>query len=191
MDPDFAQRVAEVAALADPLRRELYLFVAGQSEPVSRDRASEGVGVARHTAKFHLDKLVEQGLLDVDFRRLSGRQGPGAGRPTKLYRRSARQMSVILPERLYDLAGQLMADAIAESTRTGRPVLVALHAAAAALGATLGDQVRQDPSPPDSGGQVKDAYAVLNAYGYEPRLADKNTDPLRLPGGGKSDGQRS
>ena len=116
---DFADRVAGLAALADPIRRELYLFVAAQPEPVSRDRAAEGVDVPRHTAKFHLDKLVEQGLLDTGFQRLSGRRGPGAGRPTKLYRRSGRELSVTLPERRYDLAGRLLAQAIDDSTMTG------------------------------------------------------------------------
>ena len=99
MMEDFADRVAGLAALADPIRRELYLFVTAQPEPVSRDRAADGVAVPRHTAKFHLDKLVEQGLLDTEFRRLSGRQGPGAGRPSKLYRRSGRELSVTLPPR--------------------------------------------------------------------------------------------
>jgi len=47
-------------------------------------------------AAFHLDKLLEQGLLDVEFRRISGRAGPGAGRPAKLYRLSARQLEVTL-----------------------------------------------------------------------------------------------
>ena len=144
---DFADRVAGLAALADPIRRELYLFVAAQPEPVSRDRAAEGVAVPRHTAKFHLDKLVEQGLLDTEFQRLSGRQGPGAGRPTKLYRRSGRELSVTLPARRYDLAGQLLARAIDDSTRTGTPVLETLHTAAAECGRTLGDQARQTPGP--------------------------------------------
>jgi hypothetical protein len=68
------------------------------------DQASDALGIARHTAKFHLDKLAEEGLLDISFKRLSERRGPGAGRPTKLYARSSRQLSVILPERRYDLA---------------------------------------------------------------------------------------
>ena len=69
-----------------PLRRR-----PGRSRSAAT-RPPTGVGVARHTAKFHLDRLVEEGLLDTEFRRLSGRQGPGAGRPTKLYRRSAREV---------------------------------------------------------------------------------------------------
>ena len=55
---------------------------------MGRDQAAQGVGVPTHTAKFHLDRLVDEGLLEVEFRRLSGRTGPGSGRPAKLYRRS-------------------------------------------------------------------------------------------------------
>jgi predicted ArsR family transcriptional regulator len=68
--------VTGVAALAEPVRRALYRFVAAQRGPVTRDQASVGVGIPRHTAKFHLDRLVEDGLLEVDFKRLSGREGP-------------------------------------------------------------------------------------------------------------------
>ena len=105
---NLAERVAGVAALADPIRRDLYLYVSDQPAPVSRDQASDALGIARHTAKFHLDKLAEEGLLDTSYKRLTERRGPGAGRPTKLYARSSRQLSVILPERHYDLAGQLL-----------------------------------------------------------------------------------
>ena len=128
---DFADRVAGVAALAEPIRRDLYLFVAGQPDAVSRDQAAAGVGVPRHTAKFHLDKLVEEGLLATEFRRLSGRRGPGAGRPAKLYRRAGGEVSVSLPDRRYDLAGQLMAQAIEESVRDGGTRAEAVHRAAA------------------------------------------------------------
>ncbi len=170
----FADRVAHLAALADPIRRELYLFVAAQPEPVSRDRAAEGVVVPRHTAKFHLDKLVEQGLLSTEFQRLSGRQGPGAGRPTKLYRRSGRELSVTLPPRRYDLAGQLLSRAIVDSTRTGTPVVETLHTAAAECGRALADQVLRDVGPrPGPEQQVSAACAVLTDHGYEPRREDR------------------
>jgi predicted ArsR family transcriptional regulator len=168
---DFADRVAGVAALAEPVRRELYLYVAAQPEPVSRDQAAAGVTVARHTAKFHLDKLVEQGLLDIEFRRLSGRRGPGAGRPAKLYRRAAGEVAVSLPDRRYDLAGALMALAIEDSARDQVPVLDALHDAAAAFGANLADQTRAGAdatASPDPPREV--ARRVLAACGYEPHL---------------------
>ncbi len=148
---DFVEQVSGVASLADPVRRKLYLWVAGQPHPASRDLAAESLDLPRHTVKFHLDKLVEQGLLDVTFERLTGRRGPGAGRPTKLYRRSAQQVTVTLPERRYDLAGQLLAGSIEQSTTTGTPVLDALQAAAGRLGRQLGDLVHEvrgaDSSP--------------------------------------------
>ncbi len=169
---DFVERVTGVAALAEEVRRELYFFVAAQSEPVSRNDASEGVGIPRHTAKFHLDRLVDEGLLDTDYKRPSGRTGPGAGRPTKLYRRSDRQLSVDLPERHYDLAGQIMAAAIEDTAGEGSPVLDALHRRAAGFGATVGRQARAV-----SGGDVerRDAVAAtvraLADQGYEPRAS--------------------
>ena len=36
---DLAEGVEGVAALADPVRRELYIYVSAQSTPVSRDQA--------------------------------------------------------------------------------------------------------------------------------------------------------
>src|SRR6186997_3210060 len=137
-DDGFADRVSRLASLAEPVRRDLFRYVVDQAEPVSRDQASEGVGVARHTAKFHLDKLVEEGLLDTEFRRLSGRRGPGAGRPTKLYRRSARQVTVTLPERHYDLAAQILASGVTDAARDGAPVVDAVQRAAAQAGHRLG-----------------------------------------------------
>jgi predicted ArsR family transcriptional regulator len=176
---DFADRVAGVAALAEPVRRDLYLFVAAQPEPVGRDQAAAGVGVARHTAKFHLDKLVEEGLLVTEFRRLTGRQGPGAGRPAKLYRRAPGEVTVSLPERRYDLAGQLMAVAIDEASGGGTPVREALDMAAASFGASLGEQARAGrPAPRSVDGSVAGLCTALATCGYEPR-ADTDLVTLR------------
>src|SRR3954465_13775951 len=139
---DLAERVAGVAALADPVRRDLYLYVSAQPAPVSRDQASDALGIARHTAKFHLDKLAEEGLLDVSFKRLSERRGPGAGRPTKLYARSSRELSVILPERRSDLAGQLLASAIDDAAAQDTTPADALKAAGTGWGRSVADQAR-------------------------------------------------
>lgn len=169
---DFSDRVAGVASLAEPVRRELYLFVVAQHEPVSRDQAAAGVGVARHTAKFHLDKLVEEGLLDTEFRRLTGRAGPGAGRPAKLYRRAAGEVAVSLPERRYDLAGQLMAAAIDEASGQGTPVREALDRAAASFGAALGEQARAKRADQASlEASQAGLCGMLAAHGYEPHVA--------------------
>lgn len=171
MDPeDFAQQVAGVAALADPLRRELYRYVVAQEAPVSRDEASAGVNVARHTAKFHLDRLVEEGLLDTEFRRLSGRRGPGAGRPTKLYRRSTRELAVTVPERHYDLVGHLLATAIEVSAAQRTAADDELRRVAAAAGHALGDTTRAALGARPTRATVMDAACeTLAEHGYAPR----------------------
>jgi predicted ArsR family transcriptional regulator len=157
-DDEFAVQVAGVSALADPVRRALYRFVVDAGDVVSRDQVAAGAGVARHTAKFHLDRLVDDGLLDIEFRRLSGRRGPGAGRPAKLYRRSEREFAVALPPRHYDVAGRILAAGVDRATAEDRPVREAVRAAARDEGRRLGH----------SSGR-RELLQVLTELGYEPR----------------------
>src|SRR6476661_2344927 len=80
--------IAAAAVLAEPVRRALYEHVADRDAPVDRDEAAAATGIGRPLAAFHLDRLVAAGLLEVEYRRRSGRTGPGAGRPAKFYRRT-------------------------------------------------------------------------------------------------------
>jgi predicted ArsR family transcriptional regulator len=166
VDEDLERQVAGIGALAEPARRALYAYVCSQPGPVSREQAAEQTGLALHSVRFHLDRLVEEDLLDVEFRRLSGRSGPGAGRPAKLYRRSDRQLSVSMPPRRYDLAGDVLAEAVDRSVREGLPVGDAVHAAALAHGRRLGADAQADP---DASAQERTAR-VLAGCGYEPRV---------------------
>ena len=167
---DLPERVAGIAVLADPIRRDLYLYVSAQPAPISRDQAADALGIARHRAKFHLDKLAEEGLLDTDFKRLSQRRGPGAGRPTKLYRRSSRQLSVTLPERRYDVAAQLMASAIDDTSAAGGTVTDAVNTAAAEWGRAVGDQARVEAGHRPSRERLVTCMCdALTEHGYEPR----------------------
>jgi predicted ArsR family transcriptional regulator len=162
---DLAARIAGVSALADPVRRSLYQFVVRQPGPVGRDQAAAGLALPRHTAKFHLDRLVEEGLLATEFRRLSGRRGPGAGRPAKLYRRAERQVAVSLPERRYDLAARLLARAVERAADEGTPVRTAVAQAAAEEGRRLAALPgEQDRTP------IEEVTDVLAHHGYEPRV---------------------
>src|SRR5436853_488366 len=107
-----------MGATVNPIRSSAKAWKAG-----SDMRASSGRFVAaRSVASFHLDKLVDAGVVAVRFERTSGRTGPGAGRPSKLYRLADEELAASIPERHYDLAGSLLAAAVAESIRTGRPV---------------------------------------------------------------------
>jgi predicted ArsR family transcriptional regulator len=169
----FDEQVDRLATLGEPIRRALYRYVITQPDPVGREQAAAAVRVAPHVAKFHLDKLEADGLLDSEYSRPPGRSGPGAGRPAKRYRRSKRELSVSLPERRYDLAGRVMARAITAATASAIPVAKALHEAAVVEGRQLGDRVNarlgRRRSPAACGRAIT---GVLADYGYEPRTTD-------------------
>lgn len=164
MDPkDFAKQLESLAALDEPVRRMLYLYVVGSGRDVSRDEAARATRVSRALAAFHLDKLVEADLLQATFRRLSGRVGPGAGRPSKLYRRAATQFDLSLPTRRYELAAHVLAQALAETSVPDR--LEALRRAAREWGARL---AKERSVPKRSGRPLTQAVRALQALGFEP-----------------------
>jgi predicted ArsR family transcriptional regulator len=101
-----------IGALIDPTRRHLYEFVMASPQAVGRDQAAQAVGIPRQTAAYHLDRLAAEGLVEVEFLRRSGRSGPGAGRPAKLYKRSERDHEVSLPPRRYALAARILLAAV-------------------------------------------------------------------------------
>ena len=166
----FDRNVTGIGVLADPVRRRLYEFVCSQDQPVSRDHAAHAVGIARHKAKFHLDRLEAAGLLEADYVRLTGRSGPGAGRPAKRYRRGRKEFAVTLPARDYELAGHIMADAISDSMRTGAPITETISKAASIHGVALA-VTAADP-PPEADAALDLAVRILGERGYEPRRTD-------------------
>ncbi|MEU7115726.1 helix-turn-helix domain-containing protein [Streptomyces sp. NPDC046182] len=147
-----------IAMLQDPVRRRLYEYVAGQGREVGRNEAAEAAGVARTLAAHHLDKLTEAGLLESGSRRLTGRSGPGAGRPAKVYTRAAAERSVSLPARDYRTAAELLAEAAEEA---------GLDAGLCAAARRRGEALRGSAAPC---GGLEDAMAVLAARGYEPHM---------------------
>jgi predicted ArsR family transcriptional regulator len=159
--------IEAVALLGEPARRALYEAVVDATRAISRDEAASAAGVSRALAAFHLDKLVEAGLLDVDYRRLSGRTGPGAGRPSKLYRRGAREVGVSLPERHYEVPAQLLATAMEELA--GPTPRDPLRSAAHDLGEQIGAAARQRSGPRPSRRRLRASLEeTLEARGYEP-----------------------
>ncbi len=166
--PRLDDELAAIASLQEPVRRSLYLYVVAQPGEVSREEAAAAVGVQRTLAAFHLDKLVDAGVLEVTFRRLTGRTGPGAGRPAKLYRRSSAEHSVTLPPRHYDLAAELLAQAVDEAGE--RPARESLVDVAHRFGRQLGQEVRAGLSARAGRERRMTAlFAVLGRRGYEPR----------------------
>ena len=171
---NLGERITGVASLAEPQRRALYQFIVARGDAVTKDEAAAAMGVARSVAAFHLDRLVADGLLTTEFRRLTGRQGPGAGRPAKLYRRAEGEVSVSLPARQYDLAAALLAGAVNEATHSGVPVGEVLTRIATERGRELGVRARETAGKRPSRRALLDAaITVLDEQGYEPR-AERN-----------------
>lgn len=158
-----------VAVLADPVRRRLYDAVSEASAPIGREEAARLATVPVHSARFHLDKLVGAGLLEASYARLTGRRGPGAGRPAKLYRRSGTEVAVSLPRRSYDLVGGVLAAAL-EQTMRGTDVTVALHDEARSRGRAIGTSY----DGPGSGArrELERVAGALAAEGFEPHRTD-------------------
>lgn len=149
--------MAAVASLGDETRRKLFAFIASAEAPVGRDDAAGALGLPRSTASFHLDRMVHDGLLTVEFRKLGGREGPGSGRPAKLYRAGVQEVAASVPERNYDLAAELLVGAIEESATAGVPARAALLRSAYARGKAAAD------------GKGFAAFAeLLSAEGYRP-----------------------
>ena len=165
------RRISGIAALDQPLRRDLYLLLSERGGWVTRDEASEALGVPRSVAAFHLDKLAEAGIVEVTFERTTGRSGPGAGRPAKLYRRGSDEVSASVPERRYDLAGSLLATAIAETERTGVPITESLTASARAAGRVIGEEAADATGQATTrDGRRRAVLDLLARHGYEPAV---------------------
>jgi predicted ArsR family transcriptional regulator len=179
MNPsDIDQQLAGLAGLGDPLRRALYRYVAERGMPVSRDEAARAVGISRPLAAYHLDKLVDDGLLEARYHRRSARRGPGAGRPAKHYVRAAGHIELSLPARDYAALAELLARAV-EVDPSGA-AQAALNRAAGTLGAELGAEAAKRMEPDGSPGTVVAAVRqALAARGYEPYDDPDGTIRLR------------
>ena len=158
--------MAGLSALADPVRRRLYEYVAGQDSPVRRDNAADAAGVSRTLAAYHLDRLADAGLLATSYARPEGQTGPGAGRPAKLYQRTDEELSVSVPPRSYDVLAGLLADAV--SGDESGAVRDALLAAAT----EEGHKATRDG---------EDLLTTLRRRGYEPEVVDGEIDLRNCP----------
>ena len=166
-DPHRFDAIEAVAQLEEPNRRRLYDLVVGSRDPVGRDDAVAALGMSRELAAFHLDRLVEAGLLETEFRRRGGRTGPGAGRPAKLYRRATRGVEVSLPRRSYDVAAEVMATAL--DRLAGAPVRRVVTDVARERGTARGREARQNAGRRPGRRRLRAGLEeVLRAAGYEP-----------------------
>ncbi|MGH3976418.1 MAG: helix-turn-helix transcriptional regulator [Pseudonocardiaceae bacterium] len=171
-------QISAIAALDEPTRRRLYDYVVSQAEPVGRDDAAVALELPRTTAAFHLDRLVDQGLLDVVYQRRTGRSGPGAGRPAKLYQRSHQHVAVSLPQRRYDLAGRLLSSALEHAERSGDSPRAVLDQRSYQMGKELGETARSAAGNHDT---RDTALRILQVYGFEPHIEGEDITLANCP----------
>jgi predicted ArsR family transcriptional regulator len=162
--------VVALGLLVEPVRRGLYEWVVAQGRPVGREEAAKALKITRALATFHLDRLAAAGILEGGYRRLSGRVGPGAGRPARVYWRADREFSVSLPERRYESVARLFAAAL--ERLGGQTIPAALEEAARELGEHLGATSQR-------GGPARRLTVALQAGGYEPVTDDTGAIRLR------------
>jgi predicted ArsR family transcriptional regulator len=164
-----------VALLAEPTRQRLYLYLRERREPVGREEAARQTGVKPRLAAFHLDRMADAGLLDVEYRRLSGRIGPGAGRPAKVYSVSPRSFSVEIPQTRYALAASMMATVLsAAGSRAGAE---SLQDVAASVGENIGGEIRRRARTKVA--RQKAVQRKLTQLGYEPQMQESGEWRMR------------
>jgi predicted ArsR family transcriptional regulator len=152
-------RPADAQVLADVRRREVYLYVSKANSPVTVNEVAERFGIHRNAAKHHLDRLLEAGLLRAEFKRVNGRRGPGAGRPSKLYSSTDTEISFSVPERHYDLLAHLLLTALTQGDD--------LERVGARFGHQLADAQRQQRPSDDA---AEGIHAILEGLGFRPSV---------------------
>jgi predicted ArsR family transcriptional regulator len=169
-----ADDLVAVALLADPVRQRLYAYLRERHEPAGREDAARHAGIAVKLAAFHLDKMADAGLLEVDYRRLSGRVGPGAGRPAKVYSIAPRSFSIVIPQTRYALAASMMATALSGGY-TGADGASGLQEVATTVGERLGADIRSRTKS----GRREAVQRKLDQLGFQPQARDSRELTLR------------
>ena len=145
-----------LATLVDRSRRALYDYVRRQDHPVSREEAADAAGMSRGLAAFHLDKLVDAGLLRARYQAAPD-QPRGRGRTPKVYEPADDGLTVTIPPRRYELIADILADAVADNPTNAEE---AARRHARRHGRRLGTRLAE---------QHTDALTALDNLGFEPR----------------------
>jgi predicted ArsR family transcriptional regulator len=173
-----AAALRAVAALSDQLRWQMYGFIRRARRPVSREEAAETVGISRKLAAFHLDKLVEVGLLRAHYEPVGGIRK--VGRTPKVYEPTDAEMHISIPAREHDLLADILIDAVLTQNQGKAGSEAALQVArhrGAQLGATERERAR--PGRLSAERALTLATAILARYGFEPERATPTLLRLR------------
>lgn len=159
--------IDSVSVLSEDSRRRMFAFIRRARRPVTRDEAAASVGISRKLAAFHLDKLVDAGLLRARYEAPGGTRK--VGRQPKVYEPTGEQITVNIPDRRHELLADLLLDAVL-TEQTGETATQAAMRAARQRGRQVGEAARHESRPgrlgPERG--LTTCERLLDQYGYEP-----------------------
>lgn len=156
----FAAEVgALTAALGDPTRRAIFLYVGEHPASTTREVA-EAFSLHANVARHHLERLVASGHLEVSIAKRTG----STGRPAKRYAAASRGRSLELTTRLDDLLVALLRGALSALGPEQA------EAVAYAIGEDYGRQLATQVSPDEGKRSVSAAMRTiadaLTAHGF-------------------------
>ena len=157
MRHDLNESVVRLCVLDDPARWATYVAIRTAGRPLTRVEVAEEVGISVRLAAFHLEKLLSEGFVEATYERGEGLVG--VGHPAKRYRPTGLELEVSIPPRRYDLAAEILAEAL-EADSPASP-LESLADVAAEYGRQVGRRTRAR----NGGGRLLTALRVV---GYEP-----------------------
>ncbi|MFI2608234.1 helix-turn-helix transcriptional regulator [Kitasatospora sp. NPDC018619] len=164
---DPTDAIESVSVLGEDSRRRMFAFIRRAGRPVTRDEAAASIGISRKLAAFHLDKLVDTGLLRARYGAPDGVRK--VGRQPKVYEPTDTQITVSIPDRRHELLADLLLEAVL--TETGdRSAAEAAVEAAGRRGRDLGRTERELSRPGRLGAErgLTLCERMLEAYGFEP-----------------------
>lgn len=97
-------------ALGDPTRRAIYIAVRESPEPLTTSKVAELFDLHPNVARHHLDRLADDGYLQISHHRPAG--GPGAGRPAKCYEATAKEVSVHFAPRRFEMLTEMLLEVL-------------------------------------------------------------------------------
>ena len=167
-----------VAALNDPFRRQLYQLIRRSHRPINRQQAAASVGISRKLAAFHLDKLVEVGLLRATHEPIG--QTRKVGRTPKAYQPTPTVLRINIPEHQHHTLAEILLDAMITQHPGESPQQAALRLATH-HGENLGHTEHTPPHPRHLSTEqaLTLAHDVLTRHGYEPTRDNPTTLRLR------------
>ncbi len=145
------------ASLGDPTRRAIYIAVRESHEAVTTSNIAQLFDLHPNVARHHRERLADDGYLEVSHRPATGKAGPGAGRPAKYYRATAKEVSVHFAPRRFEMLVEMLIRVLDEVAPEN------IGQVAESVGRAYGEELASEIGVPDEPGYDGAVRAVATA----------------------------